>query len=80
MATALGKHPFHFVHCVTVSRIICVFPKNKSFRQECPASRKRATLCMKTLGKDKFTDLDELNILIVGETGFPHLDIFTNQG
>ena len=35
---------------------------------------------MKTLGKDTFTDLDELNILIVGETGFPHLDIFTNQG
>ena len=32
---------------------------------------------MKTSGEDKFTDLDELNIVIIGETGFPHLDIFT---
>ena len=82
MATALGKHPFHFVHCVTVSRIICVFPpqKNKSSCQEYQVSRKGATFFKKTLGEDKFTDLDELNILIIGETGFPHLDIFTNQG
>lgn len=34
---------------------------------------------MKTSGEDKFTDLEELNILIIGETGFPHLDIVTNQ-
>ena len=80
MATALGKHPFHFIHYVTVSRIICVFPKNKSSCQEYQASKKGATLCIKTSGEDKFTDLDELNILIIGETGFPHHDIFTNQG
>ena len=65
---------------VTVSGLICFPKKNKSFRQEYQASGKGATYCMKTSGEDKFTDLEELNILIIGETGFPHPVIFTNQG
>ena len=79
MATALGKHPLYFVHCVTVSRIICVFQNKTNFLVK-NAKLLEATFCMKTSGEDKFTDLEELNILIVGETGFPQLDIFTNQG
>ena len=84
MATALGKHPFHFVHCVTASRIICVFQKKTNLlvlvKNTKLLEKERPLTCMKTSGEDKFTDLEELNILIVGETGFPHLDIFTNQG
>ena len=80
MATALGKHPYHFVHYCDSFRNNMFSQKNKSFRQEYQASGKGATYCMKTSGEDKLRDLVDLNILIIGETGFPHPDIFTHQG